>query len=143
MGTGVNGQIIGTSRYWKFELTSGIILLLFMLPLNYFLTKKMDIMGTALAGLIYMTIYNFIRILFLWQKFRLFPFTSKSVYTILLTISVYFFAFYFFNNMNGWLAMVIRSVVIVALFASGVVILKLTPDLRPVLQTILKRLGKK
>lgn len=40
MGTGVNGQIIGTSRYWKFELTSGIILLLFMLPLNYFLTKK-------------------------------------------------------------------------------------------------------
>lgn len=80
-------------------------------------------MGTALAGLIYMTIYNFIRILFLWQKFRLFPFTSKSVYTILLTISVYFFAFYFFNNMNGWLAMVIRSVVIVALFASGVVIL--------------------
>jgi O-antigen/teichoic acid export membrane protein len=143
MGTGVNGQIIGTSRYWKFELTSGIILLLFMLPLNYFLTKKMDIMGTALAGLIYMTIYNFIRILFLWQKFRLFPFTVKSVYTILLTITVYFFAFYFFNNMNGWLAMVIRSVVIVSLFASGVVILKLTPDLRPVLQTILKRLGKK
>ena len=86
-------------------------------------------MGTALAGLIYMTIYNFIRILFLWQKFRLFPFTSKSVlHNIVNYFGSLFLPFISFNNMNGWLAMVIRSVVIVALFASGVVILKLTPD---------------
>src|SRR5688572_7099791 len=40
MGTGVNAQIIATSTRWRFELTSGVILLLLMLPLTYFLTKE-------------------------------------------------------------------------------------------------------
>lgn len=142
MGTGVNAQIIGTSRYWKFELTSGIILLLIMLPLNYVLTKQYDITGTALAGLIYMTIYNLIRIIFLWNKFRLFPFTIKSLYTVALSLGIYILAYSLFNDMAGWLAMFLRSTVVIVIYGAGVILLKLTPDLRPVLQTIMKKFNR-
>lgn len=139
MGTGVNAQIIVTSRYWRFELTSGVLLLLIMLPLNYFLTKKFDITGTAVAQLIYMSVYNIIRITFLWSKFKLFPFTTKTGYTILLSISVFALSYLLFHNSFGWIAMILRSATIVGLFAAGVVLLKLTPDLRPVLQSLLNR----
>ena len=84
MGTGVNAQIIATSTYWRFEMVSGIILLLLMLPLNYVLTKRFDIIGPGMANLISITIYNVIRIIFLWTKFKLFPFTIQSLYTIML-----------------------------------------------------------
>ena len=98
MGTGVNSQIIGTSTYWRFEFISGIILLSVMLPLNYIFTKQYDIVGTAAAGLISITVYNLIRIIFLWKKFNLLPFTLQSLYTILLAGSCFGICYLLFQN---------------------------------------------
>ena len=74
MGTGLNTQIIQTSTRWRFELISGVLLLLITLPSSYFLTKSYGIQGTALAQLIAISSYNLIRIVFLWKNFSLFPF---------------------------------------------------------------------
>ncbi|HTG55793.1 MAG TPA: oligosaccharide flippase family protein, partial [Niabella sp.] len=82
LGTGVNREIIGTSNFWRFELISNIILLLFMLPLSYILTKQFGIIGPSIAGLVSTFVYNLVRIIFLWRKFKLFPFTIKSVYVV-------------------------------------------------------------
>ena len=141
MGTGVNSQIIGTSTYWRFEMVCGIILLLLMLPLNYFLTKRYDIIGPGLANLISITIYNLIRIIFLWKKFRLFPFTISSLYTLLLAGICFIACFFSFQNIHGLLGLLMRSIVFCALYGAGVVYLKLSPDVAPVWNTIKKRIG--
>lgn len=141
MGTGVNAQIIGTSTYWKFELISGVILLLLMLPLTYVLTKEYGLVGPAIANLVSITIYNAIRIIFLWKKFRLFPFTIQSFYTILLAGVVYAICFFAFREMYGFWGLVARSAVFILLFAAGAIYLKLSPDIQPVWQAIRKRLG--
>jgi O-antigen/teichoic acid export membrane protein len=140
MGTGVNTQIIGTSTYWRFEMVSGVILLLVMLPLNYFLTKKFDITGTALANLIAISIYNSIRIIFLWRKFRLFPFTIHSLHTILLACACYAICHFTFINIHGIGGIFLRSTVFLILYAFGTVFLKLTPDIKPVMDSVKKRL---
>jgi O-antigen/teichoic acid export membrane protein len=141
MGTGVNSQIIGTSTYWRFEMTSGIVLLLVMLPLNYFLTKRFDIVGTALANLVSISIYNIIRILFLWKKFNLFPFTAKSFYTIVLTGGCFIVCFFLFRNIHGLEGLFLRSVVFCTLFGAGTFYMKLSPDVVPVLNSIKRRIG--
>jgi O-antigen/teichoic acid export membrane protein len=140
LGTGVNAQIIGTSNYWKFELTSGIILLILTLPLTYILTKQMGIIGPPIAAFIANILYNAIRIGFLWKKFKLFPFTVTSVYTLLLAVIVFLVSWILFDKMQGISGIFIRSIFVIGLFSAGVVLLKLTPDLRPVLQTIKKKL---
>jgi O-antigen/teichoic acid export membrane protein len=38
VGTGVNGQIIGTSTYWRFELWTSLLLTVIIIPLSYYLT---------------------------------------------------------------------------------------------------------
>ena len=101
MGTGVNAQIISTSTYWRFEMISGVILLLLMLPLSYFFTKRFDIVGTGAANLISISIYNIIRIIFLWKKFKLFPLTIQSLYTILLAAACYTICHFIFINIHG------------------------------------------
>ena len=141
MGTGVNSQIIGTSTYWRFEVISGIILLFIMLPLNYILTKQYDIVGTASAGLICMMIYNFIRIIFLWKKFNLFPFTAQSLYTILLAGSCFGICYPLFRNMHGLPGLFLRSIVFCILYGAGAVYLRLSPDIIPVWNSIKKRFG--
>lgn len=142
MGTGVNAQIIGTSTRWRFELISGIILLVLMLPLTIILTRQYDIFGPALANLISITIFNIIRLVFLWKKFKLFPFTIQSLYTILLAGVCFVITYYGFNSMHGFGGIVLRSIAFMILYSGGVIYFRLTPDIAPVIQSIRKRLTK-
>jgi len=141
LGTGVNAQIIGTSTAWRFELISGAILLTFMLPLTYILAKQLDIMGPALANLISVSIYNIVRIAFLWKKYRLFPFTIQSVYTILVAAGCYAICHFAFFQMHGFWGLVLRSIVFLLLYGGATIYFRLSPDIIPVIISIRKRLG--
>jgi len=141
MGTGVNSQIIGTSTYWRFEMVSGVILLSLMLPLNYILTKRYDIIGPGLANLISITIYNLIRIAFLWTKFKLFPFTIHSLYAILLAGICFAICYFSFQGIHGLEGLAVRSIAFCVLYGSSVLYFRLTPDIIPVWNTIKKRIG--
>jgi O-antigen/teichoic acid export membrane protein len=144
MGTGVNSQIIGTSTFWRFDFYTGIILLSLTLPLNYILTKYYyGVMGPAIANLISFTIYNVIRYFFLIKKFKLQPFTVKTVYTILLGIATYFCCYFLFNSWHGLTAMIARSTLFLTLFIAGVFLFKLSPDVMPIWLVLQKRLGIK
>jgi len=140
MGTGLNSQIIGTSTYWRFEFVSGIILLALTLPLNWQLTRYYGIVGPAFSNLFSFTIYNIIRYYFLLRKFKMQPFTIKSVYTVLLAAFAYFVSYILFNDKTGFGWIVLRSSVFVVIYATGMFGLKLTPDALPVLQTLRKKL---
>ncbi len=143
MGTGVNSQIIGTSTFWKFDFFTGIILLSLTLPLNYMLTKQYGVTGPAVANLITFTLYNAIRYWFLIKKFNLQPFTVKTVYTILLGAFSFYCCYLLFNQVGGFIGMFSRSILFLLLFIAGTLVLKLSPDLIPVWQTVQKRLGIK
>jgi O-antigen/teichoic acid export membrane protein len=139
LGTGVNAQIIGTSTAWRFELVSGIILLALMLPLTYIMAKQYDIMGPAIANLIAITIYNIVRITFLWKKFKLFPFTIQSVYTVLLGAASYAICYFAFDNIQGFAGLVVRSLGFMILYTGTIIYFRLSPDIFPVLASIRKR----
>jgi O-antigen/teichoic acid export membrane protein len=140
MGTGVSSQIIGTSTFWRFEFFTGIMLLMLAMPLNYFLTKFMGIVGPSISNLIAFTIYNAVRFYFLYKKYKMQPFTMKSLYTLLFAIAAYFICFWMFNGLEGVGWMVVRSCLFLLLFASAAFMFKLSPDLVPVLQTVKKKL---
>lgn len=143
MGTGVNAQIIATSVHWRFELISGIILVIIMLPLTYLLTVQYGIIGPAYATLVSLIIYNAIRIVFLWKKFNLFPLTGHSLYTILLAAACCTTCYFAFREMSGIAGMFVRSICFILLYATGSIYLKLSPDIQPVLQAIKRRIGVK
>jgi hypothetical protein len=70
------------------------------------------------------------------------PFTPKSLYTLLLGAACYFICYLLFSNFQGLGYIFLRSIVFMALFAIGVLYLKLSPDVLPVWETIVKRLRK-
>lgn len=143
MGTGVNSQIIATSTYWKFEIISGMVLLVLMLPLNYILTKRLDIIGPGLANLISITIYNLIRIIFLWKKFKLFPFTKETAYATLLAVACFLASYFLFKNLHGIAGLFARSIFFCLVYAAAIIHFRLSPDILPVWETIKKRIGIK
>jgi O-antigen/teichoic acid export membrane protein len=114
-----------------------------MLPLNIILTRHYDILGPAIANLISISIYNIIRIIFLWKKFKLFPFTVESIYTGLLGIASFGVCYFLFRSIHGFGGLAVRSIVFLLLYGGGTIYLKLTPDIKPVLATLKKRIGRK
>jgi O-antigen/teichoic acid export membrane protein len=143
LGTGVNSQIIGTSTYWRFEFITGVILLAMALPLNYMFAKQWGVIGPAISNLIAFTIYNAIRYTFLWRKFNMQPFTVKTVYTLVLGGVCYATCYLLFSQYTGFGWIVLRSSVFLTLFIAGALMLKLSPDIIPVWQTVKKRIGIK
>ncbi len=139
-GTGVNGQIIYTSTRWRFDFITGVILLALILPLNYILIKKMGIEGSAYANLISFFVYNSIRYVFLWKQYKLQPFTSKTLLSILLGATAYFISHYLFKEMTGWAGIFLRSCLFAAIFFTGIFVLKLTPDALQLVDVVKKRL---
>lgn len=139
LGTGLNSQIIGTSTYWRFEFATGVLLLALALPLNYFLTKDHGIQGTAASNLIALVIYNAVRYTFLLRKFKLQPFSKNTVYTLVLGALCYLAVHLLFRHYTGFGWIVTRSLVFMAIYLSGVLTLNLSPDVKPVLQSFLKR----
>ena len=86
LGTGVNGQIIGTSSYWKFDFFTNLFYVLISIPLNYFLIKTYNLEGLAYSNLIGAVLYNSIRFGFLYRKFKLQPYTWRHGAFMLLCI---------------------------------------------------------
>jgi O-antigen/teichoic acid export membrane protein len=84
MATGLNSQIIGYSKYYKFNFYALIILGLSNAILNYFLIHQTGVSGAALATLISLTLFNMAKLLYVKKKFGIWPFTIQDLYIVIL-----------------------------------------------------------
>lgn len=141
LGTGLNAQIIGTSNYWRFELISGIILVALILPLSYILAKEYNILGPAIAGLISTSIYNLVRIIFLWKKFGLQPFSYKTIGVVALGGICYALCYFLFRNVHGLPGLFVRTICFIVLYGGGIIYFNISPDVQPIWSTIKRRIG--
>ena len=142
MGTGVNGQIIGTSIHWRFELWTSLLLTALILPLSYFLTSTYGIMGPAYANLISFSVYNFTRYWFLYKKFNMQPFSIKTLEVIIIALLAYVICYYSFNSFTGVSGMFIRTLSFIVLYVCAVYYRNITPDLQPILNALNEKINK-
>ena len=143
MGTGVNGQIIGTSTYWRFELWTSLLLTALIIPLSIFFTVKYGILGPALANLISFVVYNALRIWFLWKKFRMQPFNLKSLEIIGIAVSAYLLIYFTIGNSGQLLSMILSTSLFAIIFICLVYYRNISPDVKPIMQSLLKRINTK
>jgi len=122
-------HVIATSNFWRFEVLTGVLLFSLCIPLNYILVKKIGINGSALSDLIAYTVYNVVRLFFIWKRFKMQPFTLKTVYSIIIAIFLYYLCYYLFNNYHNWSGIIMRSVVFTILFTVAAFVFKLSPDI--------------
>lgn len=139
-GTGVNGTIIATSTFWKFDFFTGIILLAIRLPLAYYLIKQMGIIGAAYSELISLTIYNSIRFQFLKTKFNLQPFTHTTWQAITIFIIAFFSTNYIGSLTQGWYGIILKSLLFSIQIITFILILNITPDAKQLLNNLREKI---
>jgi O-antigen/teichoic acid export membrane protein len=143
LGTGVNGQIIGTSTYWRFELWTSLLLTLMIIPLSYYLTTRYGIMGPAIANLFSFTIYNSIRYVFLLKKFNMQPFSMKTLELLIIATLSYAIAYFATRNLEGIVAILGSLGIFGTLYIGLFYWRNISPDVKQIMLSVTNRFKKK
>lgn len=93
---GNNNAIILNTQYYKSVLFFGLLLVFMMVGLNMLFIPMYGIVGSALATLISVIIYNTIKLLFIVKKMKLYPFTAQTTKSFAIIVGV-FIGFYFWD----------------------------------------------
>jgi O-antigen/teichoic acid export membrane protein len=88
MATGFNTEIISYSEFYKFNLKAIFLLVVLNISLNFFFLTQtnLGIEGVAYASLIAMTLFNILKLQFIYLKFKILPF-DKSFLKLFLVLA--------------------------------------------------------
>jgi len=85
MVTGLNFEMIGVTKYYRFNFWIAIMLMVIVLVLNFFLITSIGIYGAAVATSIGLIIFNLAKAWFLWKKMQMQPFNRTTLYVMAVT----------------------------------------------------------
>ena len=140
--SGVNGAIIINSRYYKFDLLSNIPFLIFIVITNHILIPSdWEILGVAISGIngaafaTFLSTFLFIsiKIIFVFLKFKIHPFSLNTLITIILLIGVYLIVGNFNFNFNLYFNIILKSGIGLLIFIPIVYVMKISEDINNVI----------
>jgi O-antigen/teichoic acid export membrane protein len=129
MGTGLNGFIITSSRYYRYQALFVLILLVVVVITNIVFIPMWGITGAAIAALVSNVIFNLTRVIFLYVKFKMQPFNYKFLVVIgLLLVSL--LAGHYLQGIGHWLLRTaIICTMVLLLYMIPILALRISGDL--------------
>ena len=125
MSTGFNSHIITYSKYYRFNMVAIFILAAVNITLNYYFIseKEMGIVGAAYATIISMTLFNIAKLIFIYKKLKIQPFTIIHFWILLLFSSVIAFLSLVPLTANITVNLIVK--IVLCLGINGIVIYKM------------------
>jgi O-antigen/teichoic acid export membrane protein len=158
ISSGLNGSIIINSKYYRWDLIFNLFLLVVTIITNMLFIPEssplssysiVGINGAAFATALSILLFNILKMLFLYLKLDMIPFTIKTIYTLLLLSSVYILVdcipfpsietsqeIYVFTNI------ILRSLVVFMLFTPIMIKLKLSEDINKLIIEVRKKISR-
>jgi O-antigen/teichoic acid export membrane protein len=136
LGSGLNTQILLLSKYWRIDFITTMLLVLVSIPLNYWLTRKYNVMGPAWGNLIALTTFNVIRMIYIWKIFRLQPFTMNNAKAILIGLICFVLIYLIPSAGNIYFDVIIRSALFIGLYAFAIIYFKASEDINGLVKII-------
>jgi O-antigen/teichoic acid export membrane protein len=137
---GNNNAIIFNSKYYRAVLFLGLFLAFFAITLNKIFIPIYGINGAAIATLISISLYSVAKLLFVVIKLKLFPFTLKNIYGLLITL-VCFLLFYFWDfKFHALINIGLKSILISILYVFLIYKFQLSSDINNIIKKTLIQL---
>ncbi|MBS1585257.1 MAG: polysaccharide biosynthesis C-terminal domain-containing protein [Bacteroidetes bacterium] len=142
MATGLNSEVISISRHYKFNFYIAIVLVLIAISLNRLLIPQYGYYGAAWSATLSLVIFNIGKMIYLYRKMRLSPFTGKT-WRVLVAGAVAALAGYYMPHFYQtadiamiFIDVVVRSALILFLYVLLLVSLKPSTDLNNYIKAI-------
>jgi len=143
MITGVNSEIIGYSKYFRFNLYMILCLAAFNVCINYLLIPEFNINGAAMATLSSVIVFNLMKFVILKWKLNMQPFTWQTLWVLIIGLTAYFITAYCIPLTGSAIAnMAIKSILVTLIFFGGIFYFKLSDELLALLKKTLEVVKK-
>jgi len=134
-GSSVN--ILAYSQYYRYHTYIMAIFIVVAVITNMILIPRYGITGAALATLISKIFYNTLRGIFLFVKFKLYPYNYKFIVVGLIGAITYFISTLMPIMENLYFDIIFRSLIILIIFMSLIYFLSISKELNNKLNNIL------
>jgi O-antigen/teichoic acid export membrane protein len=141
MLTGINAEIIGTSRFYKIDLLIYFALSLVGIGLNMFLIPLYGVNGAALAMFTSVVLYNSMRFVFIALAMKIQPFTRNIAFAFICALATYGVVSLVPTLPVAVVDVVVRSLVIGLVFGSMIIGFKISEDISGTFNKVLQRVG--
>jgi O-antigen/teichoic acid export membrane protein len=139
MATGVNQEIVGTSKYYKIDLLFYIFLAGIAVITNLIFIPKYGITGAAIALAISIFLFNTIRFFFLLYVYKIQPFSFGTIKVLAIFFLTLFISYLVLPIQNFIVDIVVRSLAIIIIFGGLVLLLNVSEDVKDVFNAIYNR----
>ncbi len=137
---GNNNSIIFNSKYYRTVLFLGLCLVGLTIGLNRYFIPNFGIEGAAIATFISVGLYTLAKFLFVVFRMKLFPFTQKTLISLLIIV-LSFVAFYFWSfPFHPVLNIFLKSVMLTLVYWSLNFKFAISKDINDVLKKVALRL---
>ena len=145
MLTSVNSQIIIYSKSYKYNLIFLLILGVSNIFLNYHFIRTLDygIVGAAMATAISLFAFNLIKLVFIYFKFGLHPFSSSTFKTMLVLGALILLWFYIPDIQVPIFALILKSIFVASVFGVATYYWNISKDINETIHNLISRLKSK
>lgn len=148
MMTGLNSEILTNSKYFRYDLVFVFLLTILLAVTNIYLIPLYGYNGAAAASLLSMLIYNITKLIFIYAKMQVQPFSWKTLQVTLLVVLTYLVVSsipsLFSADLAGIIAdVLLRSVVIVLIFGGGILYFTISEEISGGVKMALQLFRKK
>jgi O-antigen/teichoic acid export membrane protein len=148
MLTGTNTEIIAFSQYYRANLYMLVFLAVTNITFNIILLKQYGNVGSAIATLISMILFNAAKLIFIYKKMKIHPFTRNMLGAILIALFTLCIAFFIPTIYSETLGKMLSFICTIAL--KGLVIsvcyfallwhFKISNDINAMMENIVKKI---
>jgi len=140
---GNNNAILLNTKYYRWVLFMGLLLVIMIIGLNMVLIPIYGINGSAIATLLSIIVYNTIKLLFVVKKMNLFPFTINTVKSFGIIVII-FVTFYFWNfNFHPIINIILKSGLIAITYIGINYKLKISTEINDLIDQTVSRYIRK
>ncbi|KAA5533256.1 oligosaccharide flippase family protein [Taibaiella lutea] len=139
MVSGFNYELIGLTKYYRFNFWIAIWLLAFVLLLDYFMIKSNGLLGAAWAVTIGLIAFNIAKSWFLWKKMKLQPFAIATLKIFAIGAVAGIISWILPYMFNAFIDGIIRSSVFGLLFWYLLFITKVSSEVNEITHNIIHK----
>lgn len=150
MFMGVNSEILRTSKHYYYDLTVTVLFIGITIGTNLVLIPLLKLNGAAIATLLSVLFYNFMRFAILKKLYNISPFDAKSwqlIGTFILLFGAYYMLDYFLPKADSYtkasIWIILKSILFGGSALACIYFLKFSADFNKVLDNTLKIILRK
>lgn len=140
--TSVNEPILNYSSYYKYNIIFVSLLAILNIFLNYILILEYGLIGAAIATFLAYSTFNLSKMVFIWIRSKIHPFSSPMIMVLLLGL-VSALVLYFLPKITHLVVdVVLNGIVVFAIFLVPIYFGKYSAEFNQLVDNVLKRVWK-